>query len=118
MPNQTARETLARQWELLKLLPSHRPGAIASELTRRLDEHGFPTTKRTVERDLIELQTIFPIACNDKARPCGWYWMAGRDAGIPGVELAEALSVTLLEQFLHAMLPLSLWRSFRPRLEE
>lgn len=116
MPDRASRETLARQWELLKLVPAHRPGATANELTERLQGSGFVTTKRTVERDLKELERVFPLQRNDKGRPYGWYWMRDADLGIPGVELAEALSLTLLEQFLRRMLPLTLWQAFEPRL--
>lgn len=116
MPDRASRETLARQWELLKLVPAHRPGATANELTERLQGNGFATTKRTVERDLKELERVFPLQRNDKGRPYGWYWMRDADLGIPGVELAEALSLTLLEQFLRRMLPLTLWQAFEPRL--
>lgn len=116
MPDRSSRETVARQWQLLKLIPTLRPGATAAELTQKLADNGYPTSKRTVERDLGDLEQIFPIACNNKGRPYGWYWMRDADLSLPGVELAEALSLTLLEQFLARMLPLSLWRSFQSRL--
>ena len=70
----TTRSTLARQWELLKLLPSRAPGASASELQGRLQASGFSASKRTVERDLTELSRLFPIQCNSKGVPYGWYW--------------------------------------------
>lgn len=117
MPDRSRRDTLARQWELLQLLPSRPPGATAAELTRRLGDKGFPATKRTVERDLKELEQVFPFTCNDKGTPYGWHWMRDADLGIPGVELAEALSFTLLRGFLQQMLPVSLWRGFVPRLK-
>ncbi len=117
MPDRSRRDTLARQWELLRLLPSRPPGCTAAELTRSLTEKGFPTTKRTVERDLNELEQVFPFTCNDKGMPYGWYWIRDADLGIPGVELTEALSFTLLRGFLQQMLPVSLWRGFAPRLQ-
>lgn len=116
MPDRSSRETIARQWQLLRLIPIFKPGATAAELTGKLADNGYPTSKRTVERDLTELEQIFPIACNNKGRPYGWYWRRGVDLSLPSVELAEALSLTLLEQFLARMLPLSLWRSFQARL--
>ncbi|MGH8273785.1 MAG: helix-turn-helix transcriptional regulator, partial [Gammaproteobacteria bacterium] len=117
MPDQPRRDTLARQWELLRLLPSRPPGAKAADLTRLLDDRGFSTSKRTVERDLKELEQVFPFVCNDKGMPYGWHWVREADLGIPGVELAEALSFTLLREFLEQMLPVSLWRGFAPRLK-
>ncbi len=73
MPDRSRRDTLARQWELLRLLPSRPPGCTAAELTRSLAEKGMPF---------------------------GWYWIRDADLGIPGVELTEALSFTLLRDFL------------------
>lgn len=116
MPDRSSRETVARQWQLLRLLPTYSAWATASALTAKLDENGYPTSKRTVERDLADLSQVFPIECNDKGRPYGWRWRRGAELSFPGVELAEALSLTLVEQFLARMLPLSLWRSFQPRL--
>lgn len=116
MPDRSSRETLARQWQLLGLLPTYGSGATASELTAKLEEKGYPTSKRTVERDLTELSQVFPLECNDKGRPYGWRWMRGAERSFPGVELAEALSLTLLEQLLARLLPLSLWRSLQSRL--
>ncbi|MGH8225569.1 MAG: helix-turn-helix transcriptional regulator [Gammaproteobacteria bacterium] len=117
MPDRARHDTLARQWELLRLIPSRPPGRTAGALTQSLADSGFPTSKRTVERDLKELERIFPIRCNDRGAPYGWHWMRDADLGIPGVELAEALSLTLMRGFLQEMLPLSLWRAFVPRLE-
>lgn len=117
MPDRSSRETLARQWQLLRLLPNYSSWATASELTAKLAGDGYTTSKRTVERDLADLSQVFPIERNDKGRPYGWRWRRGVELRVPGVELAEALSLTLVEQFLARMLPLSLWRSFQPRLD-
>jgi len=116
MPDRSSRLTLARQWQLLRQLPSRPPGGTARQLTKALADNGFPASKRTIERDLAVLERVFPIRCNDKGRPYGWYWMRDADLGIPGVDLAEALSLTMVERFLRCMLPLSFWRAFEPRL--
>lgn len=57
MPSNSGRNTLSRQWELLQLLPTSESGATARALQERLAEAGFPTTKRTVERDLEDLHS-------------------------------------------------------------
>jgi hypothetical protein len=61
MPRNIREPTLARQWERLKLIPRHRPGATARELCVRLKNAGHDVTKRAVERDLQELSIIFPL---------------------------------------------------------
>jgi hypothetical protein len=71
MPKSSLQLALARQWELLKKLPPRGPGLTASQITAWLKEQGYPVSKRTVERDLIELSASFGIRCNDKSTPYG-----------------------------------------------
>jgi predicted DNA-binding transcriptional regulator YafY len=71
MPSSTSRRTIARQWELLKQLPGKGPGLSAAELCGRLQSSGHQVSKRTIERDLVELSQLFPLQCNDKGIPSG-----------------------------------------------
>ena len=118
MPQQHTRDTLARQWELLKTLPNRGPGLTARALAERLADAGFPVSKRTVERDLNELAGVFPLVCNDKGVPRGWYWQPGRDADLPGITLADALSLHLVEESLRPLLPVSLLNALEPRFQQ
>lgn len=77
MPSHPTRHTIARQWQLLKLLPDRHPGMSALQLQAALAKAGHKTSKRTVERDLNELATLFPVHCNSKGMPYGWYWQPG-----------------------------------------
>ncbi|MNM99216.1 hypothetical protein D3C81_1117670 [compost metagenome] len=83
LPSHPTRHTIARQWELLKLLPGRHPGMSSMQLQAALSLVGHTTSKRTVERDLVELSALFPLHCNSKGMPYGWYWQ-------PGLSLAEA----------------------------
>lgn len=96
---------VARQWELLKLLPTKPPGLTSREIQNKLHNLGYGVTKRTVERDLQDLTGPFPILCNDKGKPYGWYWTPGANAGLPGITVAEALSIRLIEDLLKPLLP-------------
>jgi predicted DNA-binding transcriptional regulator YafY len=118
MPNNSTRNTLLRQWELLKTLPSRPPGKTARELTRALVEFGFPVTKRTVERDLENLAAVFPIECNDKGRPFGWYWAPGAAADLPGITLADAVSLRMIEETLKPLMPATVLSVVEPRLRQ
>ncbi|MBZ9613515.1 helix-turn-helix transcriptional regulator [Rheinheimera maricola] len=111
----SSQNTIARQWQLLKLLPSRAPGLEARVLTQQLRDAGFSVSKRTVERDLQDLSLLFPLQCNDKSMPFGWYWMAGADLDIPGISVAEALSLTLVEGQIRQLLPASLLSSLAAR---
>lgn len=116
MPAKT-NQAIARQWELLKLLPSRPPGKSSRELAEVLEQEGFKVTKRTVERDLNELMILFPLVCNDKGTPYGWHWLENAHCDLPSLPLAEALSLRLLEDFLKPLLPESILRSLTSRFQ-
>jgi len=105
MPSANHETTLARQWELLKILPSRRPGLTSRDLRDRLERAGHDVSKRTVERDLSELSRVFPIASNEISKPFGWHWKPGARVDFPGIDLAEAVSLGLLEDLLRQLIP-------------
>lgn len=105
MPASSAKNTMARQWELLKLLPSRPPGLTAQEICQRLSGEGYQVSKRTIERDLIDLSQLFPLQCNDKGMPYGWYWMQDRAVDIPGLALGEALTLRMVEDYIRPLVP-------------
>lgn len=115
MSTTATRNTLTRQWELLRSLPSRAPGSTAQELTELLADAGYKVSKRTVERDLVSLSSLFPLQCNDKGEPYGWYWTPGASAELPGLTLSEALTLQLVEDSLRPLLPAFMLRSLEPR---
>lgn len=118
MPAEENKNTLARQWEMLKMLPSRRPGITARELSERLQQEGFTVTKRTVERDLQALSAIFPLSCNDQSTPWGWYFTPGCSLELPGLSLSEALTLKLVEQHLSRLLPATMMASLANHFAE
>ena len=117
MPSNKTRNTLARQWELLKLLPTRGSGKSAKEIADALAEAGFSVSKRQVERDLLDLQEVFGLECNDSSIPYGWRWGAA-PSELPGVTLAEALSLQIVEETLKPLLPSSVLRTVQPRFAQ
>jgi len=106
MPSSDSGTTLARQWELLRTLPSGPPGLSASDLRAKLADKGFDVSKRTVERDLNFLSGPFPFIPNDNGTPQGWHWVKqARGFDIMGMELTEALSLGLMEDVLRQIMP-------------
>ncbi len=101
MPSHSTRQTLARQWAILTLLPDAAPGLNARVLQQLLLEVGHDTSKRTVERDLLELSKVFPLRCKDQALPYRWSWQPGCKPAstYPAVDRAtpEASRATLIE---------------------
>lgn len=117
MPKAKAGDAMMRQWQMLKLLPGRKPGISAKELTSELADLGFEVDKRTVTRDLAKLSELFPLECNDKGTPHGWHWMRGAGLDMPGLDVADALSLRLIEEYLKPLLPASLLSVLAPRFE-
>lgn len=118
MPKASHHQAVARQWEILKRLPSRGPGLTARHLADVLAQHGFVVTKRTIERDLLELSSLFPLVCNDKGTPYGWHWMEGKGVDLPGPTVAEALSLHLVEDLLRPLLPAAILDGLAPRFRQ
>lgn len=115
MPSNSTRSTLARQWELLRQLPSKGPGITSSDLLERMKDAGYRVTKRTIERDLVELSRLFPLTCNDGGVPFGWYWTPGASIELPGMSVTEALSLTLIEDSIRPLLPSGMLNALQSR---
>ncbi|WP_269522399.1 helix-turn-helix transcriptional regulator [Coraliomargarita parva] len=118
MPKSSNHLALERQWELLKLLPSRSPGITCGELVNRLAESGYKVAKRTVERDLVQLEKQFGIRCNEDSKPYQWHWLPGQKETFAGVDLADAVSLTLAEGVLKQMLPPSMVKVLAPKFEQ
>lgn len=115
MPANNTRCTLGRQWELLQRIPTKGTGKTTKELVEALNDTGFKVSKRQVERDLGALMESFPLECNDDHIPFLWKWIDGASADLPGLTLAEALSMKLIENTIKPLLPASVLKSLEPR---
>jgi predicted DNA-binding transcriptional regulator YafY len=118
MPSNKTRNSLARQWELLKLLPTRTEGKTAKELALGLIEAGYEISKRQVERDLLDLQEFFGLECDDDQMPYKWRWSFDRPADLPSITLAEALSLVVVEDTLKPLLPLSVQRTLQSKFSQ
>ena len=119
MPSSKTRHTLARQWELLKLLPTRSPGKTAKELAEALNGKDFKVSKRQVERDLGELYEVFNLDWDMDSKPYRWAMPPGRVVlDIPGLTLAEALSLRLVEDTLKRLMPPAVWQALEARFRQ
>lgn len=103
MPSDSPLNAVARQWELLTLLPSAAPGKSAAELSVDLAHAGYTVSRRTVERDLDGLQNRFPINRGEE-QPFRWYWATGR-MQVLGMSMTDAFALHQLHVFLEPLLP-------------
>ena len=113
MPQKNKKNTLQRQWEMMRMLTVSRADTKqdgrwdkASDITAKLNDAGYDVSVRTVQRDLKELSEIFPIELNDKnPRDFGWRWPKGTHLDIPGMSIPEALAMSLVETHMKQLLP-------------
>ena len=113
MPQNNKKNTLQRQWEMMRMLTVSRADTKldgrwdkASDITAKLNDAGYDVSVRTVQRDLKELSEIFPIELNDKnPRDFGWRWPKGAHLDIPGMSIPEALAMSLVETHMKQLLP-------------
>lgn len=118
MPISSTRSTLARMWELLQLLPSGPPGMTATQAREKLASAGYEASKRTIERDLNELSRLFPLQCNNKGTPYGWYWTPGKSANLPGISISEALTLKLVESSIKPLIPQWMLQGLASRFDQ
>jgi predicted DNA-binding transcriptional regulator YafY len=106
MPAQSKAIVIQRQWEMLRLIPSHElRGRTAAELASALGSRGHEVTRRTVERDLENLLACMSLEVNDGQRPRRWRWQKARGLDIPGMEAAEAMALYMMQDAIAAHLP-------------
>ncbi len=108
-------ETLLRQWQTLRLIPRHPRKITASEVMKQLAAEGYDVGKRTVERDLQALSSVFPLISDERSRPYGWSWE--RDAAgfdLPGMSVSESLTVIMAQEHLKSVMPASTMEQMAP----
>jgi predicted DNA-binding transcriptional regulator YafY len=109
-----AGQVMARQWEMLKMLPKVGQGLTAGELVSKLADRSYVVHRRTVERDLLDLQRLFPIRVAGTGRP--QRWVAYRGIEVEGLSLADAMSLQLVAQYLHPLVPAVVMDRLKPLL--
>lgn len=107
--------TLYRHWLILRMIPRRGTGIATTEIQSRLKaEDGIETTLRTIQRDLIDLETLFPIISDGK-KPSGWKWSDdAANIDIPNMDPVTALTFKLAGQYLNRMFPKGMLSAFAP----
>jgi predicted DNA-binding transcriptional regulator YafY len=119
MPIRSKGNVILRQWEMIQLIPARdRVGMTAAEIASALATRGFPVTSRTIERDLEELRRVLPLDVDNNARPKRWCWRRQPGLDIPGMEAAEAIAFSLMQEILSYHLPVSLLEALRKRINQ
>lgn len=97
---------LYRQWLILKMFPPRGKVSTTTIRDRLISEYGIETSLRTIQRDLVSLESNeFPLDC-DNNNPAGWSWRKDAPAfGISNMDPVTALTFKLAEKHLERMFP-------------
>jgi predicted DNA-binding transcriptional regulator YafY len=100
---------------MLRSIPRAPIKVTTAEIARRLQDAGFEVSRRTVERDLHGLTSLFPLVLDDRAKPFGWSW--DKDANfeyMPRLTASQAVALLLAQAHLHYLLPVSMQKDLAP----
>ncbi len=111
-------DTLLRQWELLRSIPRAPRKIDVASLVTKLRTAGYETTKRSIQRDLNLLSSVFPLICDDRSQTYGWSWSADAPTfDLPAMDGPTALTLRLIEQFIPTLLPSTIRNQLAPQFE-
>jgi predicted DNA-binding transcriptional regulator YafY len=101
-------ETLSRQWQMLQLIPRSPKSVSVARIHTDLQAKGYVVTRRTVERDLLELQDRFSLEVDASQRPQLWSWEArSLPLDLPHMSQSEALTMLMAREYLQPIMPAS-----------
>ena len=91
---------------MLQLIPRAPLKTYSKELKEKLKERGYDVNERTIQRDLVALERVLPLICDDRDKPYGWSWAeTGLGIQAPAMDPVEALTLSLAEQYLEPIMP-------------
>ena len=109
---------LARLIIMLSALPTFPRKLDSGRLLQQLHAAGHPVDLRTVQRDLNNLSTVYPIA-NDGAKPAGWYWHKdAKPISLPALDPHAALVLQLARIHLERLLPAATLDHIAPQFRQ
>ncbi|MDC2980605.1 WYL domain-containing protein [Gammaproteobacteria bacterium] len=101
-------ETILRRINMIGLIPRHPAKTYTNEIKGKLDDLGYDTTLRTIQRDLHELSRFFPIVSDERSYPFGWSWKKdAKGYESPAMDPIQALTFSLAAQYLEPLMPKS-----------
>jgi predicted DNA-binding transcriptional regulator YafY len=110
-------DTMHRHWDTLRLIPRAPNKATAEQIQEGLRTRGYRVSKRTVERDLDKLSTIFPLESDDRSKPFGWRWAKhAMPLDVPAMDLPTALTLHFVNEHVASLLPQSVRSHLAPHL--
>ena len=108
-------DVILRQWEMLRRIPREPRRLSTKDLAEHLQSSGYKVSLRSIQRDLVNLSTIFGYTSELEGRTSYWFWpqaMAALD--LPGMDSPTALVFTLAEKHLTPVLPSGVIEALEP----
>jgi predicted DNA-binding transcriptional regulator YafY len=120
MPKSPKHFAVARQWQILQIVPVRPPGISARQIVGLLEDAGISVSKRTVERDLNELSLVFDLCNETKSNDGtqGWYFATNRVPTIGSIDHLDAVLLVLAGEVLDQMLPTAAYGVINSRIEK
>jgi predicted DNA-binding transcriptional regulator YafY len=109
----------ARRLAILRMLPRHPRRMATAEIHRRLQDQGYDTDLRTIQRDLDMLSGIpgLPVGCDDRARNnLAWYWDSQEVFDLAAMDPPTALTFALMGEHFAPLLPPMVRRHLDPHV--
>ena len=101
---------------MLRFIPRAPARIAVKDLQEQLRDADFKVSTRTVQRDLLDLSTVFPLVSDDREKPYGWSWQREAPSfDLPGLSIPDALTLTLVEQHLRNQLPPTALDALQPQ---
>lgn len=89
------------------------------EIQQRLAARGHIVSARTVQRDLEQLATVYPLESDQRSRLFTWRWRQDSPRlALPAMDWPEVLSFYLLSTYLSDVLPGSVLKTVGPYIAE
>ncbi len=115
------KDAILRQWIMLQLIPREPDGITVQALRRRLADTDplYDVHRRTVERNLIQLMSIFPsLDYREQSGGNLWFWEKDTVIDIPKLDAKTALTFRLAEAFLTPIFPRPTLKELRPHFKQ
>jgi predicted DNA-binding transcriptional regulator YafY len=111
--------SFARLLRELQLIPAHPRTLDTSSLAQQLTAEGFVTTARTVQRDLVKLESLgVGLECLDGSKPHRWRYAAhAKPIVMPGLDLPQALALLMVESQMPQLLPRTAVAALHPHFD-
>lgn len=115
--SQESSKVIARQWHIVRYLLNGQYVS-TTEIKIHLELLGIETELRTIQRDLLMLQGVFPLECRRDSVPHSWRWQRVPDTALKGLDLSQALTLRLVEEQLQDVMPARLLQELQPLFEK